>query len=58
MQNKVVDILLVEDNPYEARLTMMSLEEQNLAKNLVHVDDGAEALDFIFAKGKYTDRGL
>ena len=57
MENNTVDILLVEDNPYEARLTMMSLEEQNLAKNLVHVDDGAEALDFIFAKGKYADRG-
>jgi two-component system response regulator len=55
--NNIVDILLVEDNPYEARLTLMSLEEQNLGKNIVHVDDGAEALDFIFGKGQYTERG-
>ncbi|MCW3126874.1 MAG: two-component system response regulator [Bacteroidetes bacterium] len=52
-----VDILLVEDNPYEAKLTMMSLEEQNLSKNIFHVDDGAEALDFIFCTGQYADRG-
>src|SRR3954463_14021986 len=56
MQNQRVEILLVEDNPHEARLTMLSLQENNLADNLKHVDDGAEALDFIFAKGKYADR--
>jgi two-component system response regulator len=50
------DILLVEDNPHEARLTILSLDEKKLADNLVHVDDGAEALDFIFAKGLYTSR--
>lgn len=56
MNNEQVDILLVEDNPYEARLTLMSLEEQNISSNIYHVDDGAEALDFIFAKGNYADR--
>ena len=56
MDNQQVDILLVEDNPYEARLTLMSLEEQNISRNIFHVEDGAEALDFIFAKGNYADR--
>jgi two-component system response regulator len=56
MQNQRIDILLVEDNPHEARFTIMSLQERGLADNLKHVDDGAEALDFIFAKGKYADR--
>lgn len=56
MDNQQVDILLVEDNPYEARLTLMSLEEQNISNNIYHVDDGAEALDFIFAKGNYAHR--
>ena len=56
MRNNDVDILLVEDNPYEAKLTIMSLQEQNLANNLHHVDDGAEALDFLFARGHYEDR--
>ncbi len=56
MQNKLTDILLVEDNPHEAKLTIMSLKEHGLDKNLSHVDDGAEALDFLFAKGSYADR--
>jgi two-component system response regulator len=56
MQNKLTDILLVEDNPHEAKLTIMSLKEHDLAQNLVHVDDGAEALDFLMAKGSYAHR--
>ena len=56
MQNNKIDILLVEDNPHEAKLTIMSLKEHNLDTNLVHVDDGAEALDFLFARGKFSDR--
>ena len=56
MQNKLTDILLVEDNPHEAKLTIMSLKAHDLDQNLVHVDDGAEALDFLFAKGTYADR--
>jgi len=56
MQNNQVDILLVEDNPHEAKLTIMSLKENNLGTNLVHVDDGAEALDFLFARGAFADR--
>lgn len=56
MQNQNTDILLVEDNPHEAKLTIMSLKEHNLDTNLAHVDDGAEALDFLFARGKYSER--
>jgi len=56
MENNHVDILLVEDNPYEAKLTIMSLQEQNMSNKLHHVDDGAEALDFLFARGEYQNR--
>ena len=56
MQNNTIDILLVEDNPHEAKLTIMSLKEHSLDNSLVHVDDGAEALDFLFARGKFADR--
>lgn len=56
MATQIVDVLLVEDNPHEAQLTIRSLKKHNLANNLHHVDDGAEALDFIFARGKYSDR--
>ncbi len=56
MATQVVDVLLVEDNPHEAQLTIRSLKKHNLANHLQHVEDGAEALDFIFGKGKYSDR--
>jgi two-component system, response regulator len=53
-----VDILLVEDNPNEAKLTIRSFEKNNLANKLLHIDDGEDALDFIFARGKYAARDI
>jgi two-component system response regulator len=51
-----VEVLLVEDNIHDAEMTIRALRKVNLANNLVHVKDGEEALDFIFAKGKFADR--
>ncbi len=51
-----VEVLLVEDNVHDAEMTIRALRKVNLANNLVHVKDGEEALDFIFAKGKFSDR--
>jgi CheY-like chemotaxis protein len=51
-----VEILLVEDNPTDAELTMRALRKKNLANNLVWVKDGEEALDFIYCRGRYKDR--
>lgn len=53
---KEVEILLVEDNPTDAELCIRALKKSNLANKLVWVKDGAEALDFIFAKGAYSGR--
>jgi two-component system response regulator len=50
-----VDLLLVEDNLNDAELAIRELKKHNLANNLYHVKDGEEALDFIFATGKYAD---
>jgi len=58
MDDNKVEILLVEDNPHDAELTIRTLKKINLANRLVHLKDGAEALDFIFAKGAYTDRSI
>ncbi|MDB5004560.1 MAG: two-component system response regulator [Mucilaginibacter sp.] len=58
MNNTAVEILLVEDNIHDAELTIRSLKKVNLANNLVHVKDGEEALDFIFAKGQFSDRKI
>jgi len=51
-----VEILLVEDSPRDAELTIRALKKNNLANRLVHVTDGAQALDFLFARGKYENR--
>jgi two-component system response regulator len=57
-QNDETEILLVEDNPTDAELTMLALRQRNLANKLVWVKDGAEALDFLFGTGAYTNRAL
>jgi two-component system response regulator len=53
-----VEILLVEDNPRDAELTIRALKKKNLANSLYHVEDGVEALDFLFARGRYADRDI
>jgi two-component system response regulator len=55
-QLDTVDILLVEDNPHDAELTIRALKKRNLANRLFTVEDGAEALDFLFGRGRYTQR--
>jgi two-component system response regulator len=58
MTPKDVQILLVEDNKSDAMLTIRALKKHNLANNLVHLIDGAQALDFIFAKGEFEGRDM
>ncbi len=53
-QNKI--LLLVEDNPDDEALTLRALRKHNLANEIVVARDGQEALDFLFAEGKYSDR--
>lgn len=53
-----VEILLVEDNETDAELTIRALKRKNLANKLVWAKDGAEALDFLFATGKYSERSI
>ncbi|RPI00544.1 MAG: response regulator [Ignavibacteriae bacterium] len=56
MNQNVVDILLVEDNPRDTELTIRALNKHNNTSRIVVLEDGAEALDFIFCKGKFSDR--
>lgn len=51
-----VEILLVEDNLSDAELTIRALRKKNLANRLIHLKNGAEALDFLFATGIYSGR--
>ena len=58
MLNNELQILLVEDNMSDAMLTIRVLKKHNLANNIVHLYDGAQALDFLFGKGEYEGRNL
>ena len=54
MNNTVpVDILLVEDNPTDAELTLRALKKNHLANHIEWVKDGEMALNFLFGKGEY-----
>lgn len=53
---KDVEILLVEDNPDDVELALRALQKNHLTNRIVVVSDGAEALDFIFARGVFRDR--
>ena len=55
MNPEAVDVLLVEDNLYDAELTIFELTKFHMANNLFHVKDGEEALDWLFAMGKYVE---
>ncbi len=50
------DILLVEDNPDDVELTRLAFAEAKIANRLVVVGDGAEALDYLFARGRHEGR--
>ncbi|RYZ32704.1 MAG: response regulator [Sphingobacteriales bacterium] len=54
MNLNAVEVLLVEDNQTDAELTIRELKKYNLANNLVHLKNGEEALDFLFATGKFA----
>jgi two-component system, response regulator len=56
MNDDRVEILLVEDNPHDAEMTIRALKKSNLANRLIHLKDGAEALDFIFSRGAFSER--
>jgi two-component system, response regulator len=53
-----VQILIVEDNPNDAELTLRALKKHNLANEVYIAEDGEEAIDFIFANGKFASRNL
>lgn len=51
-----VEILLVEDSPEDAELTLRALKKHNLANKILHAKDGVEALDFLFARGPHAEQ--
>jgi len=56
--NEAIEIVMVEDNPDDAALALRALKKNNLVNKLVHLKDGAEALDFFFCTGTYEGRSI
>lgn len=51
-----VEILLIEDSPSDAKLTIRALKKSNISNPVKHLEDGATALDYLFCTGQYADR--
>jgi CheY-like chemotaxis protein len=54
--NSPKNILLVEDNPHDAEMTLAALEEHQIVNVVVHVSNGEEALDYLYARGRFQGR--
>jgi len=56
--NNLKRILLVEDSPRDAELILDALDVNRLANQVVHVRDGAEALDYLYRRGDFVGRAV
>jgi two-component system response regulator len=56
MAENQLEILLVEDNMNDAELTMRALIKHKIANEIIHLKDGAAAIDFLFGIGTYEGR--
>jgi two-component system response regulator len=56
MSFKNTTLLLVEDNPDDVTLTLRALKKNHIGNRVIVLEDGAEALDFLFCQNKYANR--
>ena len=56
MNSSAKKILLAEDSPQDAEMTLEALSEHHLSNHIVRVSDGEEALDYLYARGKFAGR--
>ena len=56
IDNDLVDVILVEDNPDDAILTKRALKAHQLGNNILHLKNGEEAIHFIFSEGIYEGK--
>lgn len=53
-----IEILLVEDNPNDAEMTLRALKKSHVANRVIHLKNGAEALDFFYGRGAFEGRDV
>jgi CheY-like chemotaxis protein len=58
MNNPEVEILFVEDNVSDAEMTLRVLKKNKIANNVIHLDNGIRAVDFLFGKGEFEGRDI
>ena len=58
MENEPIEILLVEDNPADAELALHALRKSKMANHIQVLQDGAEALEFLFCRGPFANRSF
>lgn len=58
MKEHEVEILLAEDNPGDAELTIRALKKSKMANSIIHVEDGLQAIKFLFGEGEYAGRDI
>jgi len=56
MGNSEIEILLVEDSIHDAEMTIRALRKSNISNKIIHLKDGALALDFLFGRKEYENR--
>lgn len=58
MDNNVIEVLLIEDNPGDAELCIRALKKSKMANTIIHLEDGHAALQFLFGEGIYAERDI
>lgn len=58
MNREAVHIVLIEDDPGDAEMIIRALKKNNGNKEMIHLEDGAAAIEFIFGEGKYAEQGI
>lgn len=56
--NGKIEIILVEDNSSDAELALRALKKNNILNPILHLQDGEEVLDYLFAEGQYQHRNI